>query len=79
MNKKIFATLFFSIFAIVSGVGIVVPQLPVYAHNLGAGGLYMGSIFGAFSLSRTLFCPFSAGCRIKGGEPYIIAQAWFSE
>ncbi|MEJ2731873.1 MAG: hypothetical protein P8185_25750 [Deltaproteobacteria bacterium] len=39
-DKKIFATLFFSIFATVTGVGIVVPLLPVYAHDLGASGFF---------------------------------------
>ena len=46
IDKKIFGTLFFSIFVTVTGVGIVVPLLPVYAHDLGAGGLAIGFIFG---------------------------------
>ena len=50
-DKLIFITLFFSIFSTATGVGIVVPLLPVYARNLGASGLYIGLIFGAFSLS----------------------------
>jgi len=37
LDKKIFGTLFFSIFAAVTGAGIVVPLLPVYAW-LGAVG-----------------------------------------
>ncbi len=44
-NKKILATLFFSVFATVTGVGIVVPLLPIYVHDLGAGGIYIGLIF----------------------------------
>jgi DHA1 family multidrug resistance protein-like MFS transporter len=58
IDKKIFGTLFFSIFVTVTGVGIVVPLLPVYAHELGAGGLAIGFIFGSFALSRTLFLPY---------------------
>ena len=46
MDKKIFAALFSSIFAAVTGVGIVVPLLPVYAHHMGAGGFLIGMIFG---------------------------------
>ncbi|MFZ1199971.1 MAG: MFS transporter [Desulfobacterales bacterium] len=57
-DKLIFTTLFFSIFATITGVGIVVPLLPVYARNLGAGGLFIGLIFGAFSLSRVFFLPY---------------------
>jgi len=72
-NKKIFGTLFFSIFATVTGVGIVVPLLPVYAQGLGAGGLYIGLIFGVFSLSRTFFMPyFGRLSDKKGRKPYIV-------
>ncbi len=38
LDLKIFATLFLALFTVVTGVGIVVPLLPVYAHSLGAGG-----------------------------------------
>ena len=73
-DRKIFGTLFFSIFAAVTGVGIVVPLLPVYAHDLGASGLYIGLIFGAFSLSRTFFLPFfGRQSDKKGRKPFIVA------
>ena len=72
-DKKIFAVIFFSIFTSVTGVGIVVPLLPVYAHDLGASGLYISLIFGAFSLSRTFLLPYFG--RIsdrKGRKPFIV-------
>lgn len=73
-DRKIFGTLFFSIFAAVTGVGIVVPLLPVYAHDLGASGIYIGLIFGAFSLSRTFFLPyFGRRSDRKGRKPLIVA------
>ena len=73
-DKQIFGTLFFSIFAAVTGVGIVVPLLPVYAHDLGASGLYIGMIFGSFSLSRTFFLPyFGRLSDKKGRKPFIVA------
>ena len=73
-DKKIFATIFFSIFTSVTGVGIVVPLLPVYAHNLGATGLYISLIFGAFSLSRTFLLPyFGRTSDRKGRKPFIVA------
>jgi DHA1 family multidrug resistance protein-like MFS transporter len=72
-DKKIFATLFFAIFATVTGVGIVVPLLPVYAHDLGASGFYVGMIFGAFSLARTIFLPyFGRLSDHKGRKPLIL-------
>jgi DHA1 family multidrug resistance protein-like MFS transporter len=73
IDKKIFATLFFSMFGTVTGVGIVVPLLPVYAANLGAGGVYIGLIFGAFSISRTILLPyFGRLSDKKGRKPFII-------
>ncbi len=73
-DRKIFGVLFFSIFAAVTGVGIVVPLLPVYAHDLGASGIYISLIFGAFSLSRTLFLPyFGRRSDRKGRKPFIVA------
>lgn len=60
-------------FATITGVGIVVPLLPVYAHNLGATGIYIGLIFGSFSLSRTVFLPiFGRMSDKKGRKPFII-------
>lgn len=74
IDRKIFGTLFFSIFASVTGVGIVVPLLPVYAHDLGASGLYIGLIFGAFSLSRSFFMPFfGRRSDTRGRKPFIVA------
>ena len=73
LDKKIFGTLFFSIFAAVTGVGIVVPLLPIYAHNLGASGLYVSFIFGAFSISRTICLPyFGRLSDLKGRKPIIV-------
>ena len=51
----------------------MVPLLPVYAHGIGAGGLYIGLIFGSFSLSRTFFMPyFGRLSDKKGRKPYIV-------
>lgn len=73
LDKKIFGTLFFSIFSAVTGVGIVVPLLPVFAHGLGASGLYIGMIFGSFSLSRTLLLPcFGKWSDRRGRKPFIV-------
>jgi len=73
LDKKIFGTLFFSIFSAVTGVGIVVPLLPIYARDLGASGLYIGLIFGAFSISRTVFLPwFGRLSDTKGRKPFIV-------
>ncbi len=72
-NRKIFGVLFFSIFGSVTGVGIVVPLLPVYAKSLGASGFYIGMIFGAFSLPRIAALPyFGRLSDKKGRKPFIV-------
>ncbi|MEJ2587255.1 MAG: MFS transporter, partial [Deltaproteobacteria bacterium] len=57
-NTQIFMTLFTAVFVTTMGAGFVAPLLPVYAHDLGAGGFEIGLIFAAFSLTRTLFVPY---------------------
>lgn len=72
MNVKIFVTLFLAIFATTMGAGLVAPLLPVYAHELGAGAFQIGLIFGAFSLTRTLFVPyFGKLSDRKGKKPFL--------
>lgn len=72
-QKGVFLTLFFAIFTTVTGVGIVVPLLPVYANNLGASGVYVGMIFGSFAISRTLLLPlFGRLSDQKGRKPFIV-------
>lgn len=72
-NRRVFGILFFSIFAAIMGVGIVVPLLPVYARSLGASGFYIAMIFGAFSLSRTFLLPFFGRLSDRRGrKPFIV-------
>jgi MFS family permease len=74
IDRKIFGTLFFCIFVTATGVGIVVPLLPVYARDLGAGGFVIGLIFGSFSVSRTIFPPwFGRWSDRRGRKPLIVA------
>lgn len=56
-QRRILATLLFSVFSTVIGVGIVVPLLPIHAHGLGATGFQIALIFGAYAMSRALFLP----------------------
>ncbi len=73
-DTKIFYVLFLSIFSSVTGVGIVVPLLPVYARDLGAGGFAIGMIFGIFSIARTVFIPvFGSASDRHGRKPFIVA------
>lgn len=77
-HKKIFATLFFIIFSTITGVGIVVPLLPIYAHDLGATGFYVAMIFGSFSISRVVLLPYFGWLSDqKGRKPFILAGLIF--
>ncbi len=72
-QKKTFITLFFTIFITVTGVGIVVPLLPIFAHDMGASGFYIGMVFGSFSFSRTILLPvFGRLSDKKGRKPFVL-------
>ena len=77
-KRRVFATLFVCIFSSVLGTGIVVPLLPVYASDLGASGIYIGLIFGSFSLSRTFLLPyFGRRSDAHGRKPIIVWGLFF--
>lgn len=72
MAWQILGILFLAIFVSMLGAGLVGPLLPVYAHQLGATGLYIGFIFAAFSLSRSILLPlFGRLSDVKGRKPFI--------
>ncbi|MEW5735051.1 MAG: MFS transporter [Thermodesulfobacteriota bacterium] len=74
MNRRVFFALFFSVFTTITGVGLVVPLLPVWASQMGASGFAVGLIFGSFSISRTLGLPyFGKASDRRGRKPYIVA------
>ncbi len=45
------------LFTLTIGIGIISPILPVIAKSMGAGGIVIGLIFSAFSISRLTFLP----------------------
>jgi MFS family permease len=70
---KTFCILFFAVLTALTGVGIVVPLLPVYARDIGASGFYIGMIFGVFSIARTAFIPyFGRSSDRRGRKPFIL-------
>jgi len=77
INVKIFITLFMAVFVTTMGAGLVAPLLPVYAHELGAGGLQIGLIFGAFSLTRTLFVPYFGKLSDRKGKRPLLTVGLF--
>ncbi len=55
----------------------MVPLLPVYAHELGAGAFQIGLIFGAFSLTRTIFVPYFGGLSDRKGKKPLLTSGLF--
>ena len=45
------------LFTLTLGIGIISPILPILAKNTGAGGILIGLILSAFSISRLIFLP----------------------
>ena len=72
MIKRAFPILALSIFSSMLGAGIVVPLLPLYAESLGANGFWLGAIFAAFSISRTVVTPLFGRLSDRSGrKPFI--------
>jgi len=57
MQKHTLITLLLSVFIALLGIGIIVPVMPVFAKELGAGGFALGMIIAAFSVTRGLLQP----------------------
>jgi len=55
MQKQLLIPLLLSVFIALLGIGIIVPVMPAFAASLGAGGLALGFIIAAFSITRG-FC-----------------------
>ena len=53
MINKALAVLALSVFSYTLGVGIIIPLLPIYSESLGATGIWLGIIFGAYSISKS--------------------------
>ncbi|HNQ32539.1 MAG TPA: MFS transporter [Methanoculleus sp.] len=76
--RRIYNVLFISVFATMLGLGIVSPLLPIYAENLGATGIWLGVIFSAFALSRSVFMPIIGRISDRRGRKWIILTGMFA-
>ena len=59
------------------GLGIIWPLIPVYAVELGAGGVLVGLIIASFNFSRALFSPFTGGISDRWGRKMFIVFGLF--
>jgi MFS family permease len=58
---------------VMTGLGIIWPLVPVYAVQLGAGGLQIGIIIASFNLARTLANPMAGQLSDRWGRKPFIA------
>ncbi|MBN2616127.1 MAG: MFS transporter [Bacteroidales bacterium] len=76
-KKRKFFVLALSAFAVMLGMGIIAPLMPLYAENLGASGIWLGIIFASYSVSRLLFVPIIGKMSDSKGRKNIIAIGLF--
>jgi len=77
-GKRIYNVLFISVFATMLGLGIISPLLPIYAEDLGATGLWLGIVFSAFALSRSIFMPMIGNLSDRRGRKKILLTGLFT-
>src|SRR5436853_5702510 len=68
------AVIFFTVLIDLIGFGIIIPILPYYAQRLGAGGLGLGALLGAFSLMQFVATAFLGRTSDRvGRRPILLA------
>ena len=71
MNKQ-FYVLYFNIFLVFLGIGLIVPVLPVYLKDLGLKGSDLGVLVAVFALAQMVISPFGGTLADKLGKKLII-------
>jgi len=72
-EKRTFLVMFIAIFVAMLGVGVIAPTMPIYARTLGANGLWLGIIYGVFSISRMIFMPVAGRLSdLKGRKGFLV-------
>ena len=71
---RAFGVLWFAMFVIAAGFGMVVPILPVFARDLGASGIWLGLAFSGFAITQTPLTPVMGRLGDRWGRrPFIVA------
>lgn len=76
MNRQ-FYVLYFNIFLVFLGIGLVVPVLPVYLKDLGLKGSDLGILVAVFALVQMIISPFGGTLADKLGKKLIICIGLF--
>ncbi len=54
------------------GAGVIAPTMPLYAKTMGATGIWLGIIYSAFSMSRSIFMPMAGKISDRYGRKHFI-------
>lgn len=71
-NHQLIALLL-SVYIAFLGIGIIIPIMPVFATELGAGGFALGMIIAAFSVTRGILMPVIGNLSDKWGRKSFLA------
>jgi len=77
MHRHLLIPLLLSVFIALLGIGIIVPVMPVFAASLGAGGLALGFIIAAFSITRGFFQPVVGNLSDRWGRKRFLVSGLF--
>jgi MFS family permease len=78
MHRHLLIILLLSVFIALLGIGIIVPVMPVFAESLGAGGLTLGIIIAAFSLTRGFCQPIVGNLSDRWGRKGFLVSGFSS-
>lgn len=78
MIKKVFPILAICVFSSTLGMGIVSPLLPLYIRELGASGLWLGVIVGAYFFSNSLTVPITGRMSDRKGRKLFLTIGLFA-
>jgi DHA1 family multidrug resistance protein-like MFS transporter len=73
MNKKPISALKLATFVIALGYSLILPVMPFYMENLGAGGRELGWLTAVYALTQTLCAPFWGALSDRIGRKPIIS------
>ena len=77
MIRKVFPILAISVFSAMLGMGIIAPLMPLYAESMGASGMWVGIIFAAMGISRSVFTPVFGRLSDRRGRKVFICTGLF--
>jgi MFS family permease len=76
-NRRNLAILFFTMVVIMMGFGMIIPILPFYIIEFGAGDSVMGLLMATSAIMRFIFPPIWGGVSDRiGRKPVLMIEYW---